>query len=75
MPGLGEGLQGFPIVGADQLHVGADVPGFPATFQHLHMLTEAQMSRLSALYNEDFGIVAGDTLGVQQLRFHEYVSM
>lgn len=57
------------------LTVGAAVssPLFPITRERLGKMTYDDLSLLSALYNEDFGIVAADNLGARKTKFQDFL--
>jgi len=52
--------------------IGAVVPGFPATVAAAQALTGPQLNVLSMLYNDNFAIVAGDTVVVRRRKFQHW---
>lgn len=77
VPGHGQGLPGdiIPQVNGQPIPVGNPVPGFPATQAELNALTSLQLSELAMLYNDDFGVLAGDNLGTKLHKFRMFVTM
>ena len=48
---------------------------FPATVRRLFKLTNAQLSTLAILFNEDFGITAHDTLEQRRVMFQHFIGL
>jgi hypothetical protein len=77
-PGNGVALPGPGIVpfAPVPLLVGAApaVPPFPANLNALNAFTHQQISDLSVLYNDTFGIVAGDNIATRRTKLQFWVS-
>jgi len=75
--GFGPGLPGAvaPAPGVAALAIGAPIPSppFPANVAALRHLTNNQLAHLSVLYNDTFGIVAGDLVQVRLEKFERWV--
>jgi TolA-binding protein len=61
---VGAGLPGYPPQLPGPPTIGDRPPFFPGTLGALRALTKQQISNLTAYYNEDFGMEAGDTVPV-----------
>jgi uncharacterized phage infection (PIP) family protein YhgE len=61
---VGAGLPGYPPQLPGPPSIGNRPPFFPATLRALRALTKQQISNLTAYYNEDLGMQAGDTVPV-----------
>jgi hypothetical protein len=75
--GAGAGLPGFPPGPFPAGHpfavnIQIPVPPFPAILGALYNLTHVQLSTLSAIYNNGFGIVAGDNIAIRRSKFENW---
>jgi hypothetical protein len=72
--GFGTGLPGQAAVVVAAVSVGDTVGApFPATVGELRGLTNADLNQLSILFNDSFGVLAGDKLPAKKAKFQRFV--
>ncbi|KAL6071632.1 Protein kinase domain-containing protein [Balamuthia mandrillaris] len=62
-----------PLPAAHPFAVGVAIPLFPATVAAVSSLSHAELNGLSILYNESFGIVAGDPVALRREKFRKWI--
>jgi hypothetical protein len=72
-PGLPNGPPAPPPGFVAAVAIGASPGNFPATTQALDNLTPAQLNGLAIMYNDDFGVLAGDNVTVTRNKFQSWV--
>ncbi len=56
------------------MYVGQPVGApFPTTIRRLFRLTNAELSTLAMLFNDDFGITARDSLSRRRTKFQQFI--
>jgi hypothetical protein len=74
--GVGAALPGAGVNAQQQVavHVGQPIGApFPTTIRRLFALSNAELSTLAILFNDDFGITADDNLSQRKARFQQFI--